>query len=381
VSVQVAICVVLLAACLLSLQGLRQALTMPIGFQPRGVALVAFDLSRAGYTLARGRAFQQEVLAAVRQLPGVERAAYSSELPLMLDSSTNTVFSEEEAARSGRGRDVEHYSVSPGFFETMALQVVRGRDFTWQDTTETPRVAIVNEAFARQILRANDPIGRRFRYLRTGRLIEVIGVVRDTKIRTLTESPQPAVFDPTAQVPNLTTFLVARSSLPTPAVASALRKTIADLDPALSLYSVGSVEDAMGFALVPNQAAAVALTAFGVIAMILAVTGIHGAVAYAVSRRRREIGIRVAIGATRRDILMLVFGRILRLLMSGAAVGLVLALVIGPLLTQVVYLASPREPWMLVGVCGLTLILGVAACWGPARTSLRVEPLSALRAE
>ena len=380
VSVQVAICFVLVAACLLSLQGLRQALTMPIGYQPKGVSMVGFDLSLARYTLERGKTFQQQALATVRRLPGVESAAYSSSLPLFLNHSTNTVFSEEQAPR-GNGRDVEHYSVSPGFFQTLSIPLRRGRDIEWRDTSEAPRVAIVNETFARQILRSSDPIGRRFRYGRAGRLIEVVGVVGDGKYRTLTESAQPAVFDPTIQISNLATILLVRSSVPTEAVVSAMRKAIAALDPALSLYDVGSVEQAIGITLFPNRAAAVALSAFGLFAIVLAMTGIHGVVAYAVARRRREIGIRIAIGATPCDVLRLVLGRIARLLTAGATAGFALTLLTGPLLTHVVYLASPHEPSVLVSVCALIVLVGFAACWGPARRSLRIAPMAALRAE
>jgi predicted permease len=330
--------------------------------------------------LERGTAFQQQALAAVRQLPGVESAAYSNSFPLFLDHSSNTVFSEEQASRRN-GRDVEHYSVSPRFFETLGIPLKRGRDIEWQDTRQAPRVAIVNETFARQILRSSDPVGHRFRYGRTGKLIEVVGVVGDGKYRTLTESAQPAVFDPTMQIPNLTTTLFIRSSVPSAAMVSSMRKTLADLDPALSLYNAGSVEQAIGITLFPNRAAAVALSAFGLLAIVLAVTGIHAVVAYAVAMRRREIGIRIAIGATPFDVLRLVLGRIAMLIAGGATVGVVSALLIGPSLMQVVYLASPRDPWVIVGVCALPIVIGLAACWGPARRSLRIEPMVALRTE
>src|SRR5262249_12417439 len=172
-------------------------------------------------------------------------------------------------------------------------------DFDWQETAAKPRVAIVNRAFARLVMRTDQPLGRHFAYGFRADPVEIIGVVEDGKYQTLTEAPQPAVFESILQRYNATTTVLVRSRRPPEQLVGEMRAAIGRLDPSLPLYSTGTVEQMLGFALFPNQAAAVALTSFGLLAIVLAATGIHGLVAYAVSRRRREIGIRIAIGASR----------------------------------------------------------------------------------
>ena len=172
-----------------------------------------------------------------------------------------------------------------------------------------------------------------------------------------------------------------KSRLPAEEVVGAIRHAVAELDPVLPLYQTGTVEQMLGFALFPSQAAAVALSTFGVLALLLAATGIHGLVAYAVSRRRRELGIRIAIGASRWSILRLVLGRLTVLLAIGAAAGLAMAVAAGTILSSIVFEASPRDPAALAAVTALIIAVGLASCWMPARRSIRIEPGRALRAE
>jgi predicted permease len=379
VSAQVALCFVLIAASLLSLRGLQQALTMPLGFDPRGVAMVGFELGLGGYATDEGRRFQQRALAAVQQIPGVTSAAYGNSLPLSIDQSNATV-SRLDRPRTEGGQAVR-YEVSPGYFRTLDIRLLRGRDVDWRDDKARPGVAVVNAAFARTILQTTDAVGQRFRYGFTDTPIEVIGIVEDGKYRSLTESATPAMFVPMQQAFNTTTTLIARSAAPPDATIAAMRQAIAALDPELTLYGTGTVEQMLGFVLFPNQLAALALTAFGVLGIVLAATGINGTVAYAVSQRRREIGIRVAVGATSAGVLRLVLGRMVMLIIVGAAVGSVLALAAGRTLASVVYQASPRDPLVFAAVAGVLVIVGIAACWTPALRSLRIEPMTALRPE
>ncbi len=382
VAVQVALCFVLVAACLLSLRGLQQTLTMPVGFEPKGVSMVGFQLGLGGYDRSRGMAFQQRALEAVNRLPGVDHAAFSNSLPLNINQSSTEVFPEIPSnQRTSRGRAVVPYAVSPGFFDTLGIPIRRGRAIEARDIFGAPRVAVVNETFARQILRTSDAVGRRFRFEPNAPPIEVIGVIGDGKYRSLTEDPQPAVFTAILQRYDSETTLVVRASVPEDQMVAQIRGALTQLDPALPLHSAGSLEHMLALPRLPNRAAATALSAFGLLAIILAATGIHGVVAYAVARRRREIGIRVAIGATASDVLRLVVGRMAALVAAGAIAGLGLAILLGPLLTQVVYLASPREPVVLAAVGALVLLVGLIACWAPAVRSLRIEPVIALRQE
>ena len=210
---------------------------------------------------------------------------------------------------------------------------------------------------------------------------EIIGMVEDGKYESLTEPAKPVVFEPILQRYNATTTILVKSPLPSEQIVGAVRQAVAALDPSLPLYGAGTVEQMLGFALFPSQAAAVALSAFGILALLLAATGIHGLVAYAVSRRRREIGIRIAIGAGAASVLRVVLGRIAVLLAVGAAAGLALALAAGQLLANVVYQVSPRDPVVFGAVAVTIVAVGALASWAPARRSLRTQPIEALRTE
>lgn len=223
--------------------------------------------------------------------------AYASSLPLSIDQSSNTVFREQETDfRASKGIWATYYDVSPGYFRAMGTRLLAGRDFTWHDDETAPKVAIVNESFARKVLGTCDVVGQRFRY-RNQPPVEIIGIAKDGKYITLTEVGSPVLFRPAAQSYNSTTVLVVRSSLPESEMAKEMQQAIARLDSRLPLYGVGSVTQMLGFAFFPSRAAIIALSAFGVLAVMLAVTGIYGLASYAVSRRVREIGIRVALGA------------------------------------------------------------------------------------
>ncbi|HKF64941.1 MAG TPA: ABC transporter permease [Vicinamibacterales bacterium] len=383
VAVQVALCFVLVAACLLALRGLQQTLTMPLGFKPAGVVKVGFDLGLAGYDPVRGAAFQQRAVDAVSRLPGVESAAYSNTLPLNLDQSNTTVYPETSSDQRSMsmGRMASPYMVSPEFFRTLGIPLRRGRSIESTDTASTPRVAVVNETFVRRLLRTDDPIGRRFRFGPGGPLIQVVGVVGEGKYQSLTEDPRAAVFTPILQTYNSTTTLIVRSKAGDGVTLAQVRQALHALDPSLTLYGAGGLDEMMAWVRFPSHTAAVALSVFGLLAAVLAATGIHGVVAYAVARRGREIGIRIAIGARRRDVLRLVLGRIATLVAAGSLLGLSLALLVGPLLAQIVYQASPREPLVLGGVWLAVTLIAVIASWAPAVRSLRVEPVTALRSE
>jgi predicted permease len=383
VAVQVALCVLLLAACLLALRGLQTALTKPIGLEPRGVTIAGFDVGLAGYEHVRGRDFEQRALEAVRQLPGVDAAAYSDTLPLNIDQSSSHIVPDDRPNLALTERIVaSRYRVSSDFFRTLGTRVLQGREIRADDTQTTPAVAVVNETFARQVFRTtNGAIGRRFRYGTTGSWLEVVGLVEDGKYLTLNEAPRAAVFEAIDQHYSSTIVLSARSSLPSSDVAAAIRAALARLDPRLPLYETQSLEAMLGLVLFPSRVASVALGAFGVLALLLALTGLYGVVTNAVARRRREIGIRIAIGARPSQVVRLLVWRTLALLGVGAMAGGLLTVLAGRVLESIVYDASPRDPWVLAGV-GITLVVvGMLSCWAPVRRALGVKPSLALRNE
>src|SRR6267154_1517364 len=382
VVVQVALCFVLVSASLLSLRGLQQALKMNLGFAPQQVSLVAFELGLAGYSEDRGRAFQQQALESIQRLPGVQSAAYSNSLPLSMDQSHTGVFPADKADPQPADRiPVIYYEVSPGFFGTLGTKLLEGREFNWHDDAKSPQVAIVNVAFAKRVLHTENPVGQRFRGGRSWPFTEVIGVVEDGKYETLTESRQPVVFWSILQSYNSTTTLEVKSSIPPVQMVGEIRQAIARLDPELPIYGAVPPQQMLGFAFLPTQAAAIALGSFGLLAIVLAATGIHGLAAYAVSRRTREIGVRMALGAQPLQVVRLVLGKTTLLLVLGSVVGLTLALAAGQVIASVVYGARPRDPLVLLSVWGSIALIALSAAWSPARRATRVDPLVALRHE
>jgi len=382
VVVQVALCFVLVSASLLSLRGLQQALKMNLGFAPQHVSAVAFELGLAGYSEGRGRAFQRQALETIQRLPGVQSAAYSNSLPLSIDQSHTGVFPADKGDPQPSDRiPVTFYQVSPDFFATLGTKLLGGREFTWHDDKNSPQVAIVNVAFAKRVLHTGNPVGQRFRGGRSWPFTEVIGVVEDGKYESLTESQQPVVFWSILQSYNSTTTLEVKSSVPPMQMVGEIRQAIARIDPELPLYGAGPLQQMLGFAFFPTQAAAIALSSFGVLAIVLAATGIHGLAAYAVSRRTREIGVRMALGAHPVQVLRLVLGKTAWLLMLGSVVGVALALATGQVIASVVYGAQPRDPLVILTVWGSIALIAFVAAWSPARRATRVDPLVALRYE
>jgi predicted permease len=381
VVVQVALCFVLVSACLLSLRGLQKSLSMHLGFEPQGVTMAAFDLGLAGYSEERGRAFQQRALDALSRLPGVQSAAYSNSVPLSIDQSHTSIYPEEQSDLHASTAPLAiRYQVSPHYFETLGIRVLAGRDFTWHDDAQSPPVAVINQAFARQILRTENAVGKRFRGGPGGKLWEVVAVVETGKYMSPTEPDTPVLFIPELQQYNTTTTMLVRSSLSQREMTEKIRQTLAQLDPQLPLFGTGGLDQVLRFAFFPLHAAVIALSSFGVLAIVLALTGIHGLVAYGVARRVREIGIRVAIGAAPRQVVKLVLSKTFYLLGLGTVIGFALSLAAGRLLEAVVY-GSVRDPLVLAGVCLTMLVLGLISSWAPTRRALRIEPTVALRYE
>ena len=380
--VQIALCCVLLTASLVAVRGLMRSFQTPLGFRPDGAAVVGYDVGLAGYNEEQGRLFEQRALQAVEHLPGVESAAYSSSVPLSIDQSNTTVYSESTTDfRPKNAHSTSHYYVSPGYFQTAGTRLLAGREFTPQDDPKSPLVAIVNQTFARRVTGAADATGRRFRRGPGGPLFQIVAIVEDGKYETLTEVPKPAVCLPILQNYSSTIVLMARSRRPESDLAAEMREAVGRLDPTLAIYGVGSLHQMLGLVYLPMHAAVVALGAFGVLALMLSITGIYGLAAYTVSRRVREIGIRVAVGARPAQVLRLIFARTGVLVAVGAAAGLALGMAGASVLASIVYQASSRDP-VVIGTAVLAISgVSLAAAVGPARRALRIDPVQALRHE
>ena len=381
--VQLALCCALVTASLVAVRGLMRSFQTPLGFKPDGVAVIGYNVGLAGYGMEHARLFKQHALEAAAQLPGVESAAYANSLPLSGGQSTTGVYPDGTTDfRPKYANHASYFYVSPGFFQTAGTRLLAGREFTSHDGQNSPVVAIVNETFARRVLGTTNAVGRRFLRGPNFPSYEIAGIVEDGKYRSLTEQPTPALFLCTLQNYSPMIVLMARSSPGRESeVAAEMRQAMAHLDPHLPIYGVGSLHQMLGLVFLPMHAAAIALGAFGVLAIMLSITGIYGLAAYTVSRRVREIGIRIAIGARPSQILRLVFGRTCILAATGAAAGLVLGVAGSRLLASIVYQASSRDP-VVVGAAVLSMaIVSVAAALGPARRALRIDPVQALRQE
>jgi predicted permease len=381
--VQIAICAVLVTSSMVAVRGLMRSMHSNFGFEPRNAMLVDIDLTAAGYTGEKVPAMQRRMIDAIQAIPGVDSVGSVNWPPLelpggwqgMVYTDTTTDLSPSNAAA-----DPYLYNVTPDYFRASGTSLLAGRAFTWHDDTNAPRVALVNREFASKILGSvPDAVGRYFK-MRDGTRVRVVGLVEDGKYKNLTEDQQPAMFLPLLQSPASWTWLVVRSSHDPQQLAAAMRSVLRDIDPAMVL-GIRPWSTELGGILFPSRMATVSLGVLGVMGGMLSITGIFGMAAYSVSKRLKELGIRMALGAKKKEVLQAALGRSLRLLAIGSGVGLVLGLLATKVLAFIVYQATPRDPLVLAGVAMAMAALGLLATWIPAQRALSVNPLVLLREE
>jgi predicted permease len=381
--VQIAICAVLVTSSMVAVRGLIRSMHSNFGFEPRNAMLVDIDLTAAGYSGERVPAMQRRMIDAIQAIPGVDSVGSVNWPPLelpggwqgMVYTDTTTDLSPSNAAA-----DPYLYNVTPDYFRASGTSLLAGRAFTWHDDTNAPRVAVVNPEFASKILGSvPDAVGRYFK-MRDGTRVRVVGLVEDGKYKNLTEDQQPAMFFPLLQSPASWTWLVVRSSRDPLQLAAAMRSVLRDIDPAMVL-EIRPWSTELGGIMFPSRMATVSLGVLGVMGGMLSITGIFGMAAYSVSKRLRELGLRVALGAQRNEVLQAALGRAFKLLAIGSGVGLVLGLLATKVLAFIVYQATPRDPLVLAGVVLAMAALGLLATWIPAQRVLSVNPLLLLREE
>jgi predicted permease len=375
--VQIAICTLLVTASLVAVRGMVHALDAPLGFEPQGAMLVDIDLSQAGGGSVEKK---KAAIEAMRNIPGVTAAGTVSRTPFTGGMHGVPIFrpgtTEFKLYNSALAPYV--FTMSPGYLEAAGTRLLAGRDVSWHDTTKTPYVAIVNETFARKMWGDTPAIGQRF--IVSGNLTEVVGVAEDGKYHDLQESPQPVAYVPLSQADQSDTFFVARSRRAPSEMAAALGRTLSAIAPNAPI-TVANWADALEEELFPARAATVALGAMGLLAAMLAVTGIFGMAAYSVSQRMKELGIRVALGARKRHVMSAAVGRPMVLLGVGSVVGLLSGILASRLLEQIVYRANPRDPVVVGGAVLTMALLGILASAIPARRALTVDPSKLMREE
>jgi predicted permease len=379
--VQIAICAVLVTSSMVAVRGLMRSMHSNFGFEPRNAMLVDTDLKAAGYTGERIPEMQRRMIDAVQAIPGVDSVGSVQYPPLEIPGSWQSLVytdTTEDLSPSNAAANPSMYNVSPDYFRASGTSLLAGRAFSWHDDTNAPRVAVVNREFASKILGSvPDAVGRHFK-LRDGTRVQVVGLVEDGKYVSLTEDQQPAMFFPLLQSPASWIWLVVRSSRDPHQLASAMRSVLRDIDPGVVL-TVRPWSEELGGTLFPSRMATVSLGVLGVMGAMLSITGIFGMAAYSVSKRLKELGIRVALGAQRKEVLQAALGRAFKLLAIGSAVGLVLGILAGRVLASIVYQATPRDPVVLGGVVLAMAALGLLATWIPAQRALSVNPLILLR--
>ena len=379
--VQIALCTLLVTSSFVALRGMQRSLHAQLGFQPQGTLVAQTDLHMGAYTDKSSTKVQKRILQAAAKIPGVTNVGIIDELPLGTGGSSSTVYRQgtTDFRPSNSVFAAKYFSISPGYLEAAETRLLAGRDFTWHDSADAPNVVIVNQSFARAMFGTTSSIGFRF-MMADRKSYEIVGIVEDGKYDSLTEAPWSAMFFPVEQFPDSDTALIVRSQLPPEVLAPPLSSALAQIDPSLP-FTFDSWPHALAFVLFPARVATASLGVMGLLAAMLAVTGIFGMAMYSVSKRMRELGIRVALGAQPIRLMRSALGRPVALLLSGSVVGLMLGLIASKLLAQIVYDATPRDPLVLGGVTATMALLGLLAAWIPARRALGIEPASLLREE
>ena len=382
--VQIAICAVLVTSSMVAVRGLVRALHSNFGFDPQNTMLVASDLTMAGYSLDAAPAAQKRMIDAMETIPGVERAGLVNNYPPLIYGAAKraNVFKDEVAdlRQSNVAAMPYRYDISAGYVESAGTTLLAGTTFTWQDDPKAPPVAIVNREFARRMFGSvSDAVGGYYK-LQDGTRVQVMGVVEDGKYMSLTEDQQPAMFLPCLQSPSSSGYLVVRSHRDPREVAAAIRSKLRDLDAGLPV-DVKTWNSMLDVALFPSRVATMSLGVMGVMGAMLSITGIFGMAAYSVSKRLKELGIRMALGAQRKEVLRAALGRAFKLLAFGSAAGLLLGMLASRVLASIVYSATPRDPVVLAGVVLAMALLGLLATWIPAQRALSLDPMKLLREE
>ena len=378
---QIAVSLLLLIGSGLFLKAFHKAQAINPGFRMENLAIVTFDPGLAGYDRTRGAQVARSILDQVRLDSRVANADLGQFVPLGFGGEGRTIIIEGRGENDERNRKIANVSpITPGYLETMAIPLLRGRRLTEHDYDKNaPRVAIVDETMVRQFWPNEDAIGRRFRFLVDNESIEVVGVARSAKAGTLGEVPTPMVYFPFTEVPDggITIFMHTNGA-PGP-LLSETHRIIRDADIHIPITYEKTIRDHMAFALWPSWMGAILLGSLGLLALVLASMGVYGVMAYSVSQRTRELGIRMALGAQARQVLQLVLGQGMALAAIGLLLGLFAAFGSTRLVGTLLYGVNPSDPFIFFSVTALLAAAAFAACYFPARRALKIDPVIALR--
>lgn len=385
VGAEIAVALVLLAGAGLMLKSAMRLHATSIGVDPVNVLTAQIDLPSARYDAASGAVFQNALLDRVRALSGVESAGWGHCVPVSGGCNGTVLWFPDGPRDQQPRRLVGIMWATPGFFDALRIPVVSGRGFSEEDGAGRPKVALINETAARQYWPGDIAIGKRIAVGQGGFQdgAEVVGVVADVRYQTLEAAPGPDVYLPLAQSPRAWMQLVVRSQLDSRTLVSAVGRELRALDPNLPLVGVDikTMEDRVGDAMWRTRVASWLLSAFAALAVLLTAIGVFGVMAQTVAQQTAEIGIRMALGAQRRDVLALVLGRAAIVTAIGLVVGLGAAAMLTPVLTTLLHDVTPRDPATLAIVALLLGMVSLAACYVPTRRAMRVDAVTALKGD
>jgi predicted permease len=365
----------LLSRSLLASKGLD------LGFRPERIGMTTIDLDFSGYSPERGRQFYDLAQQRIAQLPGVESVALTERMPLSNNvQTTQIVIDGHPEMTPATGASIDATQVSAPYFQTMGLRIVEGRGFDDRDSPESQRVAIVSQAFARRFWPDGTAVGKRFRLRdQAGPAVDIVGVVPDYKIRTVGEAPRPVIHFARSQHYQAYATILARTRGDVGELVVGMQRELYGLEPSLVLMDSGPFEKSIAMSLFPVRAGAMLIGSLASLAMLLAGVGLYGVMAFGVSRRTREIGIRMALGADRALVARQVMGQGMILVGAGGAAGMVLAAIGAQALRAALLGVTPLDPVSYAGALVVLVVAAAAACYVPARRAASVDPLRALR--
>ena len=341
--------------------------------------MLSFNLTSQGMPLNAAVDRQSQILERVRGVAGVERAAYANTTPLAGGGFARSVFLEGQDVTDPRSaRLVQVGVIGEGYLETIGIPLVRGRGFTGADTAQAPQVVVINETMARQFWPNEDAVGKRFKFFRDERFTEVVGIARDSKYNFLGEQPQPFIYAHALQAPEPAVTLTIRSARPDQALGT-VRALVQQMEPGMPLVGVFTMANVLHQALWAPRMGALLLAIFGGLALLLASIGVYGVMAYAVSQRTRELGIRLALGATVGEVRGMVIRQGMSLTLAGIGVGILLSALLANLVNSLLYGVSATDPLTFIIIPAILIAVAAVAIYIPARRASRVDPVVALR--
>jgi predicted permease len=343
------------------------------------VLLLPINLGEQGYTDARGKQFQREVIERINSLPGVQAVAIARDAPFNGGLARSVFLEGEQPGPNGRGVLVQTNIVGLGFFGAMGIPVLAGRDFSEQDSETSPRVVIINQTMAEKFWPGQDAVGKRFKFFGDQQYRQVVGIARDSKYNNLVEASLPFIYQPLKQEYSAAFSLSIRTALDPKGISPGIRDTIKSMDSAIPVLALGTLHDVVDQSLAGQRTNVLLLSVFSVLALLLAAIGLYGVMAYSVAQRTHEIGIRMAIGARSSTVLGMVLKQGLTLVGIGLMVGLVVAMIVVRLVTTLLFGIHPWDPLTLTATSGLLASTALLANYIPALKATKVSPVIALK--